>query len=70
MQEHQTHDEDHHQAALRIRPVLKKAERDYEKALVGRSDGAPVLTPGTEDVRAGYGRLSKRGVRFPSEPYR
>jgi Ser/Thr protein kinase RdoA (MazF antagonist) len=66
-EEHRTHDEDHHQAA---RIVLKKAEQDCEKAVVGRSDGAPILTPGTDDARAGYDRLRKRGVRFLSEPYR
>src|SRR5215204_6205269 len=31
-------------AQMRIRIVLKKAERDYEKAMVGNSDGAPILT--------------------------
>jgi hypothetical protein len=30
-------------AGAPIRIVLKKAERDYEKAMVGRSEGAPVL---------------------------
>ena len=69
MQEHRTHDEDHHQAALRIRIVLKKAEQDCEKALVGRSDRAPILTLGT-DVHAAYGRLRERGVRFLGESYR
>ena len=52
------------------RIVLKKAEYDYEKALVGRSDGAPILTLGTNDVRAVYERLRERGVRFLGEPYR
>ena len=52
------------------RIALKKAERDHEKAMVGRSDGAPVLTLGTDDVQAAYGRLRKRGVRFLGEPYR
>jgi hypothetical protein len=55
---------------MRIRIVLKKAEKEHEKALVGRSDGAPVLTLGTDDVRAAYGRLRERGVRFLGEPYR
>ena len=50
--------------------VLKKAEHDHEKAMVGRSDGAPVLTLGTDDVRAAYEELRARGVRFLGEPYR
>jgi lactoylglutathione lyase len=54
----------------KTRIVLKKAERDYEKALVGRSDGAPILTLGTDDVSAAYERLRERGVRFLGEPYR
>ncbi len=49
---------------------MKKAERDYEKASVGNSDGAPILTLGTDDIRSTYGRLRKRGVRFLGEPYR
>jgi lactoylglutathione lyase len=53
-----------------IRIVLKKAERDHEKAMVGRSDGAPVLTLGTDDIRAAYERLREQGVRFLGEPYR
>ena len=57
-------------ADMKIRIVLKKAERDYEKAMVGNSGGAPVLTLGTEDVRAAYERLRERGVRFIGEPYR
>src|ERR671915_2321811 len=52
------------------RIVLKKAEHDHEKAMVGRSDGAPVLTLGTDDVRAAYEELRARGVRFLGEPYR
>ena len=52
------------------RIVLKKAEHDHEKATVGRSDGAPVLTLGTDDVRAAYEELRGRGVRFLGEPYR
>ena len=54
----------------RTRIVLKKAERKHEQAMVGRSDGAPVLTLGTDDVRAAYERLRERGVRFLGEPYR
>ena len=50
--------------------VLKNAEHDHEKAMVGRSDGAPVLTLGTDDVRAAYEELRARGVRFLGEPYR
>ena len=53
-----------------IRIVLKKAEKDHEKAMVGRSDGAPVLTLGTDDVSFAYERLKERGVRFLGEPYR
>jgi catechol 2,3-dioxygenase-like lactoylglutathione lyase family enzyme len=57
-------------AEMRIRIVLKKAEREHEKAMVGNSDGAPILTLGTDDVRAAYERLRERGVRFLGEPYR
>ena len=57
-------------AQMGIRIVLKKAEREHEKAMVGRSDGAPVLTLGTDDVRVAYERLRERGVRFLGEPYR
>jgi uncharacterized protein (TIGR02246 family) len=57
-------------AESKMRIVLKKAERDYEKAMVGNSDGAPVLTLGTDDVHFAYERLRKRGVRFLGEPYR
>ena len=57
-------------AEMRIRIVLKKAEGEHEKAMVGRSDGAPVLTLGTDDVRAAYEELRTRGVRFLGEPYR
>jgi catechol 2,3-dioxygenase-like lactoylglutathione lyase family enzyme len=57
-------------AEMRIRIVLKKAEHDHEKAMVGRSDGPPVLTLGTDDVRAAYEELRARGVRFLGEPYR
>ncbi len=52
-----------------IRIVLKKAEHDHEKAMVGRSDGAPILTLGTDDIQAAYERLKERGVRFLGEPY-
>jgi hypothetical protein len=55
---------------MRIRIVLKKAEKKHEKAMVGRSDGAPVLTLGTDVVRAAYEELRARGVRFLGEPYR
>lgn len=55
-------------AEARIKIVLKKAERDYEKALVGRSDGAPVLVLSTDDISATYELLRERGVRFLEEP--
>jgi catechol 2,3-dioxygenase-like lactoylglutathione lyase family enzyme len=54
----------------RIRIVLKKAEKEHEKAMVGNSDGAPVLTLGTDDVHATHERLRERDVRFLGEPYR
>jgi catechol 2,3-dioxygenase-like lactoylglutathione lyase family enzyme len=54
----------------RTRIVLKRAEKEHEKAMVGNSDGAPVLTLGTDDVHAAYERLGERGVRFLGEPYR
>ena len=57
-------------AESKIRIVLKKAERDYEKAMVGNSDGAPVLTLATDDIHFAYDRLRERGVRFLGEPYR
>ena len=57
-------------AEMRIRIVLKKAEKEHEKAMVGRSDGAPILTLGTDDVRSAYETLRERGVRFLGEPYR
>src|SRR5918995_1569945 len=57
-------------AEMRIRIVLKKAEGEREKAVVGRSDGAPILTLGTNDIYAAYERLGERGVRFLGEPYR
>ena len=49
-------------AKSKIRIVLKKAQKDYEKAMVGNSDGAPVLTLGTDDVRAAHERLRERGA--------
>ena len=55
---------------MRIKIVLKEAERAHEKAMVGRSDGAPILTLGTDDVHAAYERMRQRGVRFLGEPYR
>jgi uncharacterized protein (TIGR02246 family) len=57
-------------ASMRIRIVLKKAEHDHERAMVGRSDGAPILTLGTDDIHEAYERLRERGVRFLGEPYR
>ena len=57
-------------AEMEIRIVLKKAEKEHEKAMVGRSDGAPILTLGTDDVHAAYERLKERGVRFLGDPYR
>jgi catechol 2,3-dioxygenase-like lactoylglutathione lyase family enzyme len=57
-------------AETSIRIVLKKAEKEHEKAMVGRSDGAPILTLGTDDIRAAYERLRERGVRFLGDPYR
>jgi len=57
-------------AQMRIRIVLKKAEREHDKAMVGNSDGAPVLTLGTDDLQASYQRLRERRVRFLGEPYR
>jgi len=57
-------------AQMRIRIVLKKAEQEHEKAMIGNSDGAPVLTLGTDDIQATYQLLKERGVRFLGEPYR
>jgi catechol 2,3-dioxygenase-like lactoylglutathione lyase family enzyme len=37
--------------------VLKRADREHEKAMIGRSDGAPILTLGTDDIHAAYERL-------------
>jgi lactoylglutathione lyase len=50
--------------------IILKAERDHEKAMVGNSDRAPVLTLGTDDIFAAYERLRERGVRFLGEPHR
>jgi catechol 2,3-dioxygenase-like lactoylglutathione lyase family enzyme len=52
------------------RIVLKRAEKEHERAMVGNSDGAPVLTLGTDDVHAAYERMQGLGVRFLGEPYR
>src|SRR5918998_722109 len=57
-------------AGTGVEVVLRRAEREHERAMVGRSDGAPVLTLGTTDVDAAYGRLRGLGVRFLGEPYR
>jgi lactoylglutathione lyase len=57
-------------AEMSIKIVLKKAEKEHEKAMVGRSDGAPILTLGTDDVQTSYERLQEQGVRFLGEPYR
>jgi uncharacterized protein (TIGR02246 family) len=57
-------------AQMRIRIVLKQAEREHEKGMVGNSDGAPILTLGTDDIHAAYERLRERGVRFLGEPSR
>jgi predicted enzyme related to lactoylglutathione lyase len=54
----------------RTRIVLKKAGKDHEKAMVGNSDGPPILTLATDDIYAAYERLKERGVRFLGEPYR
>ena len=47
---------------------LEKAEQDYEKALVGRSEGRPVLVLSTDDIHATYERLKERGVRSSKNP--
>src|SRR5215216_4312894 len=52
----------------RIMIALEKAEQDYEKAQVGRSEGRPVLVLSTNDIHATYERLRERGVRFLEEP--
>jgi len=57
-------------AEMKIRIVLKKAEKEHEQALVGNSDGAPILTLGTDNIHAAFERLRGRGVRFLGEPYR
>ena len=50
--------------------AFEKAERDFEKAQVGRSEGSPVLVLSTDDIHATYERLRERGVRFLEEPVR
>jgi catechol 2,3-dioxygenase-like lactoylglutathione lyase family enzyme len=57
-------------AESRTRIVLKKAERYYENAQVGRSEGRSVLVLSTDDIHATYERLRVRGVRFLEEPVR
>ena len=54
----------------RIMIALEKAEQDYEKAQVGRSEGRPVLVLSTNDIHASYERLRERGVRFLEEVVR
>ena len=54
----------------RTKIVLKKAEKEHEKAIVGNSDGAPILTLATDDIYAAYERLKERGVCFLGELYR
>jgi len=49
-------------AEMKIRIVLKKAEKEHEQALVGNSDGAPILTLGTDNIHAAFERLRERGV--------
>ena len=53
-----------------IRIVLERAEQDHEKAMVGRSEGRPVLVLSTDDIHAAYERLRESGVRFLEEPTR
>lgn len=57
-------------AGSTIMIALEKAERDYEKAQVGRSEGRPVLVLSAGDIHASYERLKERGVRFLEEPVR
>ena len=57
-------------AGSRIMIALEKAEQDYEKAQVGRSEGRPVLVLSTNDIHASYERLRERGVRFLEEVVR
>jgi catechol 2,3-dioxygenase-like lactoylglutathione lyase family enzyme len=57
-------------AGSRIMIALEKAQHDHEKALVGRSDGTPVLVLSTDDIHASYELLRERGVRFLEEPVR
>jgi catechol 2,3-dioxygenase-like lactoylglutathione lyase family enzyme len=59
-------------AGSRIMIALEKAERDYEKALVGRSEGRLVLVLSTDDILATYERLLEEAhaplpkpVRYP-----
>jgi len=54
----------------RIMIALEKAERDYEKAQVGRSEGRPVLVLSADDIHAAYELLRERGMRFLEEPVR
>jgi uncharacterized glyoxalase superfamily protein PhnB len=54
----------------RIMISLEKAEGDYERAQVGRSEGRPILVLSTDDIHATYERLRERGVRFLEEPVR
>src|SRR5918998_4457813 len=56
-------------AGARVEVVLKRARREHERAMVGRCDGAPVLTLGTADVGAAYGRLRGLDVRFLGAPH-
>jgi 4-hydroxyphenylpyruvate dioxygenase-like putative hemolysin len=49
---------------------LQKAERDYEKAQVDRSEGRPVLVLSTDNIHATYEQLRERDVRFLEEPVR
>jgi hypothetical protein len=51
-------------AGSRIMIALEKAERDYEKAQVGRSEGRPVLVLSTDDIHASYERL-REGRALP-----
>jgi uncharacterized glyoxalase superfamily protein PhnB len=55
-------------AEMRIRIVLKQAEKEHEKAMVGRSDGAPILTLDTDDIYAAYERLKERACASSVSP--
>lgn len=57
-------------AGVGIEIILKKAEKGHEKAMVGCSDGAPVLALGTDDIHSAYEPLKERDVRFLGDPYR